>query len=168
MTDPAIAIATPFIAGFEGFRPAPYQDIVGVWTEGDGFTYLPDGSPVTANSPPMTQAQADAELAGWLETKTVPAVRGMIKVPVTDHMVAALASFAYNEGITALRTSTLLRDLNAGSVLAAEGQFDIWDMAGGRVVGGLLRRRRAELALFKTPDGVAPESVADQLMDRLD
>lgn len=153
--DPALPLAVPFIAGFEGFVPCPYQDIVGVWTEGYGFTYQLDGSPVTAASPPETKAQADAELAQWLSTKTIPAVRAMVRVPITTNQVVALASFAYNEGTTALRTSTLMRDLNAGDFVAAEGQFSLWDIAGGHVVGALLRRRRAELALFMTPDSKA-------------
>jgi lysozyme len=42
----------------------------------------------------------------------------------------------------------MLRDLNAGHVTAAADQFEVWDKAGGKVVAGLLRRRKAEERLF--------------------
>jgi lysozyme len=47
-----------------------------------------------------------------------------------------------------LRTSTLLRLLNAGQLQAAAAQFKYWNLAGGQVENGLVKRRAAETALF--------------------
>jgi lysozyme len=71
-----------------------------------------------------------------------------VKVALTPFQEGALADFVYNLGATNFRASTLLRLLNAGDYAGAAAQFDKWDMAGGRVLSGLLRRRQAETALF--------------------
>jgi lysozyme len=166
MNDPAAAIAAALIAPQEGFRSAVYhgaEDPPDVWTIGIGMTFLPDGSKVTQNTPPMSYATAIA----WLETlasHTCAAVRAMIKVPVTNHQVGALASFSYEEGLGALMRSTLLRDINSGNFVGAEGQFTLWDVADGHVVEAILNRRKAELAAFMTPDdGVAPLAPVPQM-----
>lgn len=156
MADPVLDLAVPLVASFEGFKSHPYRDVAGVWTEGDGFIYLADGSRVTANSPPMSKETATILLRDWLGHRTLPVVREMVKVPVSNHMMAALVSFAYNEGLNALKTSTLLRDLNASHPIDALDQFVFWDIAGGHVVGGLLRRRKAEQAFAQLPDDKTP------------
>lgn len=75
-------------------------------------------------------------------------MRSLVKVPLTAHQMGALVSFAYNVGMGALGSSTLLRLLNAGQYDAAAKQFARWNKAGGRVLAGLTRRRAAEAALF--------------------
>jgi lysozyme len=58
----------------------------------------------------------------------------------------------YKDGICRLkdgRPSTLLRKFNAGDVGGAEDQWLKWISPGSKVEKGLLRRRRAELALFR-------------------
>lgn len=168
MIDPAVAIATPIIAKFEGFRSHPYQDIAGVWTIGIGFTILEDGSHVTADTPPMTETEALAYLSTFVARLAV-AIREMSRPQLADNQCAAFCSFAYELGINALRDSTLMRDWNAGDVNGAEAQWLVWDVADGRPVAAIEGRRKAELALFKTPDGtVAPEDEADKLMDKYD
>lgn len=175
MTDPAIAIAAPFIERFEGYRKDPYNDGFGTITIGIGFTHLPDG-PVTMATPPMTYDDALA----YLRELIVPLaadVRALSKRPLTANQCAAWCSFCYELGVPALRHSTLLADWNAGNDSAAEAQFLVWDRAGGRAVPAIENRREAELALFKTPDGArvtvspvppapATEDVADALDDR--
>ena len=145
--DPALAIAVPLIAKFEGFRSKVYQDVAGVWTVGYGSTYLLDGSHVTINTPPISEPDARAMLA-TVVARTLAAVRGMVKVPMTDGQAAALASFAYNLGPAALRASTLLKKFNAGDTQGAADQFLGWCHAGGRVIQGLVNRRIAERDLF--------------------
>jgi lysozyme len=44
----------------------------------------------------------------------------------------------------------LLKDVNEGNFEAAATEFEKWDHAGGKVVAGLLRRRVAEAAEFKS------------------
>jgi GH24 family phage-related lysozyme (muramidase) len=59
-----------------------------------------------------------------------------------------LISFAYDVGLSPLRTSTLLRLFNAGSTAAAAEQFGAWVHADGQVTEGLVGRRAAERAVF--------------------
>ncbi len=143
----AIALATTLLRQFEGFRAAPYQDSAGIWTIGYGTIRI-DSHRVTAATPPVTEEQAEALLQAELQP-TADAVDAAVLVDLTDAQRAALYSFAYNEGIFAFRSSTLLRRLNAGDYAGAAQQFDRWVYAGGHVVRGLVNRRAAERALFE-------------------
>lgn len=171
MIDAALAIAVPFIAAREGFRSDPYQDSGGVWTIGFGSTRLADGSPVTANTSPLTRAEAEALLAAVL-VRDLEMVRRVVIVPITDHAAAAFISFSYNAGMGAFETSTLLRDVNTG--MAPElwsAQFSRWvhDVR-GVVMPGLVKRRADEAALALTPDDVPaiPPAPAEDIADKLD
>lgn len=169
VSEAAIAIATGFIADREGFRAEPYQDSGrGVWTIGYGFTYSADGSPVGPHTPPVTREDAYARLQGMV-ARVVASVQQMVAVRVTDNQLAALASFAFNEGTHALRGSTLLELLNQGRPEQAAEQFAAWVYAGGKVSHGLVNRRHMEAALFLRPDdptpvAADPDHSADALM----
>lgn len=148
ISDPALDLALPFIAHWEGFRAEPYQDQTGVWTIGYGCTVLPSGVRVTATTPPCTEPQA----RGWLEAHVavvLEKVRAYVHVPLEPHEEAALASFAYNLGTGALASSTLLRELNAGDRAGAASQFGAWVYVAGRINHGLVDRRAAERAMFE-------------------
>jgi len=75
-------------------------------------------------------------------------VTRLVTVPIEQEHYDALVSFSYNCGSNALKRSTLLRKLNAGNYDAAEAQFHRWKRGGGRVLRGLVRRRKAEAAMF--------------------
>lgn len=135
------------IEQFEGCKLKPYLDVAKVPTIGIGTTRYPDGKSVTMNDPPITEAEAQSFLKSHLEGDC-KAVSGLVKVDVTDNEFAALVSFAYNVGRNALASSTLLKKLNSGDKQGAADQFLRWDHAGGVVVAGLTRRRKAERALF--------------------
>ncbi|WP_428493105.1 lysozyme [Rhodopila sp.] len=114
MTDTALPIAVDFIAEREGFRSAPYLDSAGNASIGYGFTYLADGSRVTIHTPHMSQPVAEMQLATMV-AGALKHVRLLVTAPITDHAAAALCSFCYNIGANALKTSTLLRLLNAAT-----------------------------------------------------
>lgn len=76
----------------------------------------------------------------------------LIKTEVTSNQFSALGSFAFNEGLGHVNSSTLLRLVNARQFAAAADQFPLWDKANGQVLNGLVRRRAAERQLFLTPD----------------
>ena len=75
-----------------------------------------------------------------------------MKAPVTQNQFDALCCFAYNVGLGALRSSTLLKVINAGQYNLARENFLKWNKAGGRELPGLTKRRTAEADLFETPD----------------
>ena len=134
------------IKQFEGCKLTAYQDSVGVWTIGYGWTKPVDGKPIRAG---MTIKQETAERL--LKTGLVSYendVSRLVKVDLTQGQFDALVSFTYNLGVRSLSTSTLLRKLNAGDYAGAADEFLRWNKAGGKVLNGLTRRREAERALF--------------------
>lgn len=134
------------IKQFEGCKLTAYQDSVGVWTIGYGWTQPVDGKPIRAG---MTIKQETAERL--LKTGLVSYesdVSRLVKVDLTQGQFDALVSFTYNLGARSLSTSTLLRKLNAGDYAGAADEFLRWNKAGGKVLNGLTRRREAERALF--------------------
>ncbi|EOZ7504982.1 lysozyme [Enterobacter hormaechei] len=134
------------IKEFEGCKLTAYQDSVGVWTIGYGWTQPVDGKPIPAG---MTIKQETAERL--LKTGLISYesdVSRLVKVGLTQGQFDALVSFTYNLGARSLSTSTLLRKLNAGDYAGAADEFLRWNKAGGKVLSGLTRRREAERALF--------------------
>jgi lysozyme len=132
----------------EGLRLNAYQDSVGVWTIGYGET--------NGVSPGMsiTQAQAIAMLQSRYDI-VQNAVLNLVTVPLTQNQLGALVSFTYNVGAGNFGSSTMLRLLNAGqSPQIVAQQFPRWNLAGGKVLPGLVTRRAAEATLFLTPDPV--------------
>ncbi|HFO0262112.1 MULTISPECIES: lysozyme [Serratia] len=134
------------IKRFEGLRLQAYQDSVGVWTIGYGWTQPVAGRKVGAG---MAIDAATAErllVCGVAQFEQ--GVERRVAVTITQGQFDALVSFAYNLGLRALEKSTLLRRLNAGDRQGAADQFDRWVNAGGVRLDGLVARRAAERALF--------------------
>ena len=79
-------------------------------------------------------------------------VRSLVTARLTAGQEAALIDFVYNEGAGRLRASTLLAELNAGDTKDAPAQFKRWVYADGVVEEGLVRRREAEIKLWRSGD----------------
>ena len=127
---------------FESCRLTAYPDLKGIWTIGWGHT-----GPEVVPGLVWTQAQADAALLKDCQN-AVDHVNRLVRVPLTQGEFDALVDFAFNAGCGAFAGSTMLKLLNSGNYAGAAGQFELWDHAAGKVVAGLLRRRRAEEAEF--------------------
>ena len=134
----------------EGLRLEAYQDPVGVWTIGFGHTSAA-GPPAVYKGMRITAAGADEILRTDLR-KFEGYVASAVKVPLNQNQFDALVSFTLNLGSENLRSSTLLKRLNAGDYFGAADQFAVWNRAGGKVLPGLVKRRAAERALFLEPD----------------
>jgi lysozyme len=135
-------IAADFIRQREGCRLSAYQDETGVWTIGYGAT----GPDVTRDSV-WTLDQAEQRLAGDLK-RFSSGVQQLVSVPLSDRQLAALTSFTFNLGLSALAQSTLRIVVNQGDFLGAPGELIRWCNAGGHKSKGLLIRRLYEAALF--------------------
>lgn len=83
---------------------------------------------------------------GWAQET----VNQMVKVPLNQSQFDALTSFVYNVGTTNFRTSTLLEYLNKGEYGLASLEFFRWNKSGGKVLQGLVNRRKKEQALFNS------------------
>ena len=130
---------------FEGCRLEAYPDPVYGWrraTVGYGAT-----GPAIIEGTVWTQEQADDDLL--YRMKGVGAhIDTLVTVPISDEQKAALCDLAYNIGLGAFGSSTLLACLNVNHMQGAADQFMVWTKAGGVELPGLVKRRDAERALF--------------------
>ena len=76
------------------------------------------------------------------------AVYSAVKVPLTQNQFDALVSLTFNIGVGAFNKSTLLRWLNRKHYISAAEQFLRWTRGGGKVLPGLVKRRKEEYELF--------------------
>lgn len=137
------------IKQFEGCSLTAYPDPGtggAPWTIGYGWTHPVDGKPVKPGMK-IDQDTADRLLKTGLVSYENDVLK-LVKVKLTQGQFDALVSFAYNVGSRSLSTSTLLKKLNGGDVNGAADEFPRWNKAGGKVMGGLTRRREAERSLF--------------------
>jgi lysozyme len=137
------------IARFEGFVPRPYNDAAGHATI--AFGHLLHHGPVTAADRGRwgtISLERGLTLLSEDAREAARAVERGVRVPLTQEQFDALVSFVFNVGVGAFGSSTLLRRLNAGDRAGAADELLRGSRAGGRVLEGLLNRRRAERALF--------------------
>jgi lysozyme len=128
---------------FEGCRLIAYQDQTGRWTLGYGHAVgVHQGDSCT---PEQAEALLMADIA-WAEAF----VNHIVKVALTQGEFDALVDFTFNLGSGNLQSSTLLKLVNEGQFETAAKEFEKWDLAGGKVVAGLLRRRKAEEQEFQS------------------
>lgn len=154
-----------FIKSFEGYhrrlddgRCVAYKCPAGVWTLGYGCT--------EGIEPGMTWTEAEAVAAFARElAKFEAAVTRLVTVEINQNEYDALVSFAYNCGEGALARSTILKRLNQGNRVGAAKAFAAWNKGGGRVLPGLVRRRREEAALFLAPVEAADEPDMPQAVE---
>ena len=127
---------------FESCRLVPYQDDGGVWTDGWGNTHG-----VTPHGPAITQKKADDDLAINVGS-AVHTVNFFVHIDLKQNEFDALVDFVFNVGSGNFTGSTLLRKLNMHDMVGAAHEFERWDMDNGKHVAGLLRRRKAEEAMW--------------------
>ena len=133
--------ALQLVEHFEGCELQAYQDSGGVWTIGYGHTQnVHQGMKITLQEAEL-YAQRDLEIA---ETY----VNALVNVPLTQEEFDALVDFVFNLGPESFKKSTMLELLNRGEYQLAAAQFDLWDHCGGKILAGLLQRRKAEAELF--------------------
>jgi len=141
------------IRQFEGFRAMPYACPAGVPTIGFGNTRYADDTPVKLTDPSITLVAAEVLLYTTLGQYEA-AVNRYVQMPINQNRFDALTDFVYNAGAQNLRTSTLLKKLNAGDYEGASDEFGRWVYGGGKKLNGLVRRRAAEKALFDEAENV--------------
>jgi lysozyme len=79
----------------------------------------------------------------------VAAVNERVSVPLFQGQFDAVLSWTYNLGEGALKSSTMLKKINAARREEVPAQIKRWNQAGGKVLKGLKRRREAEAALYE-------------------
>lgn len=131
---------------FEGCKLTPYRCPAQVWTAGWGST----GADVIPGQP-WTQEYADLRLRQEAEEK----VAGVLKLcpNLKGKQLCAIADFAYNCGLGALRSSTLRKRINANDTDGVVTELMKWTKGGGKVLKGLVKRRAAEAKLYFEGEG---------------
>ncbi len=137
--------AAALVRKWEGCRLKAYPDPASggdPWTIGFGAT-----GPGIRRGVVWTQQQAEQRLEQDVK-RFVDGVRRLLQRPVTDKQLGAMASLAYNIGLSRFEKSTLLRLFNEGKVEAAGKQFGVWTLASGKRMQGLVNRRADEALVF--------------------
>lgn len=135
VTAAVIAASTPFIAKWEGLSLVAYKDIVGVPTVCYGETrgvQMGDSYTKAECEEMLRKSVAEyyAKLQPYMTNKDIPI-----------GVQASLLELAYNVGIHAAGTSTMMKLANQGKYKEACQQLDRWVKAGGGKVQGLVNRR---------------------------
>jgi lysozyme len=140
-----------FIARFEGCVLRMYNDPTHNATIGVG--HLIHMGPITGHEPPEFRHGITRQRALQLlmadAGKAAGSVRRLIRVPLNQHQLDALISFTFNCGEGSLAASTLRKRLNRGEYAAVPNELNKWVLSGGKRLPGLVRRRKAEGALFR-------------------
>jgi len=136
------------IKQFEGCKLKAYKCPAGLDTIGYGNTWYPDGTKVKPGDV-ITQERAN-ELLDIIVEDFAKKVKPLIKQNLTDNNFSALISFAYNVGVGNLKSSTLLKKVNANPKdPSIKAEFNKWTKANNVVLKGLVRRREAEAKLYE-------------------
>ena len=134
------------IRKYEGCKTTPYRCPAGLYTVGYGHVIgnglqLPDQ---------FNRTFSLGEIDELLRTDLARFEQGVLRycpVYLTQCQFDALVSFSFNLGLGVLQRSTLRQKINRGDADAAKVILK-YNMAGGRILKGLIRRRQAEYRLF--------------------
>jgi lysozyme len=136
------------IKKYEGFSAKPYLCPAKIPTIGYGATFYPNGKKVTMSDKQITEAEATELLKNML-TRFEQYVDSFCVDTLTQNQFDALVSFCYNVGPTNLKNSTLLKKVNNNpNDETINDEFMKWTRGGGKVLKGLVTRRKSESELY--------------------
>lgn len=138
------------IKKYEGLSLKPYKCPAGLATIGYGATYYPNGIKVKLTDKSISKYEASTMLSNMLRHYEI-AVDSYTRDDITQGQFDALVSFAYNCGLGNLKSSTLLKKVNANpSDPSIRQEFLKWNKGGGKVLAGLTKRRTEEADLYES------------------
>lgn len=135
---------------FEGCKLKAYRCPANVCTIGYGHTSAA-GAPEVTDGMTITQSRAEEILKVDI-LKYERAVEALVKVELTQNQFDVLVDFAYNAGVGALKSSTLLKKVNAGKFDDVPAELMKWTKGGGKVLPGLVRRRQAAVVWWNADE----------------
>lgn len=135
------------IKEFEGYSSTIYKDSANLPTIGYGHLILPHEKHSFQNG--ITSTEAEALLKADLSVAE-KAISLLIKAPLTQNQFDSLVSLTFNLGSGALQRSTLRAKINRQEHESVPAEFLRWVYAGGKIVPGLIRRRKAEAELYSS------------------
>ena len=136
------------IKKFEGFRSKPYKCPAGIPTIGYGATFYTTGKKVTLADKAITETEG-CNLLKYMLIIFEQYVDSYCIDSITQNQFDALVSFCYNLGPGNLKSSTLIKKVNANpNDETIRAEFMKWTKGGGKVLTGLVKRREAEANLY--------------------
>ena len=152
---------------FEGYRTRPYRCSAAIWTVGWGHAMYSDqlNLPNVRKEGYQGLIRSEYQLKEednrvWSKDELVDLFkvdinsfeRGVLRLSpnLVNHQSKfdAVVSFAYNAGLGNYQRSTIRIKVNREDWTGASEAFMSWTKAGGKEVAGLVKRRKAEVALF--------------------
>jgi len=133
---------------FENITLKPYICPAGIPTISIGCTYYPDGTKVKMTDPPISEARATEIFLNVIKHYE-HSVDSFCRDDINQNQFDALVSFCYNLGAGSLKSSTLLKKINADpNDPLIKDEFLKWNKCQGKVLKGLTERRKAEADLY--------------------
>lgn len=141
-------IGLDFIAKHEGgYKLVAYKCPAGVWTISAGVTFYPNGNKVKAGDSLSLDEAID--LFKTIVNHFEKTVDSFTRDDINQNQFNALVSFAYNVGLGNLKSSTLLKKVNANPAdPSIAKEFAKWNKANGKVLPGLVKRRLEEANIY--------------------
>ena len=152
---------------WEGYRTKPYLCPAHIWTIGYGHVLyqeqirLPvvrvnDYTGMIRKEMPLkpedNRVWTKEEIEKLFQDDVGPTERGVLRLaPALSGRQGAFdacVSFAFNAGVGAFQRSSIRMKINRGEWKDAAEAFMQWTKGGGRELPGLVKRRKAEVALF--------------------
>jgi lysozyme len=111
-----------------------------------------DYGPHVKQGQKITLAEAERRLRHRIDTEFAPGVERLLKTKVNDNRFSAMVSLAYNIGLGAFASSSVLRYTNQRRFRRAAASFGLWVRGmGNQRLLGLVRRRASEARLYRRP-----------------
>ena len=153
---------------YEGYRTKPYLCPAHIWTIGYGHVLYQDqirlpvvrvegkDTPMIRKEMPLNpednRVWTKEEIEKLFQDDVGPTERGVLRLaPALSGRQGAFdacVSFAFNAGVGAFQRSSIRMKINRGEWKDAAEAFMQWTKGGGRELPGLVKRRKAEVALF--------------------
>ena len=151
--------ALKMISHHEGIRLKPYRCPARLWTVGVGHVIDPNHVRVPFDERSyleipdgwnriLTMEEVDVILAQDLKRFERGVLRYCPSAGTKQSWMDALVSFSFNVGLGTLQRSTLRQKHNRGDYDGAADEFLKYSLAAGKVLKGLLNRRKDERAMY--------------------
>ena len=137
-----------FVKAKEGLSLTAYLCPAKVWTIGYGNTSYETGIKVKQGDK-ISKERAELLFNNIFENFALQVKKVIGDTELNDNQFSALVSFAYNVGISNLKSSTLLKKVKANpNDKTIANEFAKWNKAGGKVLAGLISRRAKESDIY--------------------
>ena len=151
--------ALVLIKHHEGVRIKPYRCPARLWTVGVGHVIDPNHARVPFDERSyleipdgwnriLTMEEVDVILAQDLKRFERGVLRYCPSAGIKQSWLDSLVSFSFNVGLGTLQRSTLRQKHNRGDFDGAADEFLKYSLAAGKVLKGLLNRRKDERSMY--------------------